>query len=200
VIDRSDQGRGPHLCAAFLDRDGTIVRDTGYLCDPADVRLLAGAAQAIRLLNDRHIHVVIVTNQSGIARGYYGPAEFETVQAEVERQLALEGARVDAVYHCPHAPQGGCGCRKPELGMYRRARKRLGVDLSRSLYVGDRAADVLPAFDLGGIGLLVAGADGAYDALAPSACVRAPDLLAGVRKIMASGDAGSSRNGGEVQE
>jgi len=142
--------------AAFLDRDGTIIRDTGYLCDPARVELLPGAAEAISLLNARSIPVIVVTNQSGIGRGLYGESEFETVQREVERRLAMAGCALDAVYHCPHAPETGCACRKPALGLYRRAAERFGLVLEEGLYVGDRARDVLPAVETGGRGILIA--------------------------------------------
>lgn len=172
------------VSAAFLDRDGTIIRDAGYLATARGVELLPGAAEAIRLLNGAGVPVVIVTNQSGIGRGFYTEAEFGAVQSELDRQLAGAGARVDAVFHCPHAPEQRCPCRKPGSGMYREAAARLGVDLERALYAGDRASDVEPAVLLGGVGLLVAGPDGTYDDRAPSSCVRAPDLFTGVHRIL----------------
>lgn len=181
---RADRKQPRSVSAAFLDRDGTIIRDRGYLSDPAGVQLLAGAAEAIRFLNDRRVTVVVATNQSGIGRGCYGEAEFQAVQAEVKRQLGVSGARIDAVFHCPHTPEARCDCRKPGLGMYYLARDRLGVDLSRSLYAGDRCTDVEPALALGGIGLLVAGPRGAYDERAPSECVRSPDLLTGIAEVL----------------
>ena len=168
----------------FLDRDGTIMQDPGYLSDPARVELLPGATEAIRRLNQCGVRVVIVTNQSGIGRGYYDEVDFRAVQAEVERRLASGGARVDAVYHCPHAPDEGCACRKPGLQLYLQAASELGIDLSRALYVGDRASDVLPALATGGVGLLVAGTDGGYDGSAPAECARAPDLLTGVSNVL----------------
>ncbi len=170
--------------AAFLDRDGTVIRDTGYLSSPEDVVLLPGAAEAVRLLNRARIRVVIVTNQSGIARGYFGEAEFRAVQERVESLLRAAGARIDATYFCPHAPEDKCDCRKPGLGLYRKAASEVGLDLAGALYVGDRASDVLPAVELGGMGLLVAGRAGAYDDSVPLECLRAPDLLAGVRMFL----------------
>ena len=168
----------------FLDRDGTVIRDTGYVSSPEDVVLLPGAAEAVRLLNRAGIPVVIVTNQSGIARGYFGEPEFHAVQQRVESLLRAAGARIDATYFCPHAPEDGCDCRKPGLGLYLNAASEAGLHLAGALYVGDRARDVLPALDLGGKGLLVAGETGGYDDQAPPECLRAADLLAGVRMLL----------------
>ncbi len=102
----------------FLDRDGTIIRDTEYLSRPDDVELLPGAADAIRALNDAAVPVVVVTNQSGIARGYLSVAEYEAVAKRLDELLAARGARIDATYYCPHHPDfgGNCDCRKPSAG------------------------------------------------------------------------------------
>lgn len=159
--------------AVFLDRDGTIVVDTGYLARPEDVALLPGAGQAIARLNARHIPVIIVTNQSGIARGMYTLADFERVQARVETELARQGARVDAVYLCPHGPDEHprCSCRKPGTQMHRDAALAHGLDLARSWYIGDRWRDVEPASTLGGHGVLV-----------PTDCTPSADLLRAAEK------------------
>lgn len=147
--------------AAFLDRDGTIIRDDGYVDDPGDVELLPGAAEAVSLLNARGVPVVVVTDQSGIGRGHYGEEDFRAVQEEVERRLAMRGCAVDAVEHCPHAPEEPCDCRKPDLGMHRAAADRMGLALGEALYVGDEVSDVEPAVRTGGTGyLLRTGHDG----------------------------------------
>lgn len=172
--------------AAFLDRDGTLIRDTGYPDDPGEVELLPGAAAAVRELNERGIPVVVVTNQSGIGRGYYGREEYRAVQAEVERLLSRAGARIDLVRHCPHHPDAGCRCRKPRLGMYRAAARELGVDLRRALYAGDRPADVRPAGLTGGTGLLVAPEGRGAPREAPAGCVVAPGLRGGLREVLGS--------------
>ena len=114
----------------FLDRDGTIIRDTHFISDPDHVELIPGAAAAIARLNSAGIPVVIATNQSGIGRGYYGAEEYERVHARVTERLAEEGARVDAAYYCPHAPDlvPPCDCRKPRPGMFERALRDLGAD------------------------------------------------------------------------
>ena len=147
--------------ALFIDRDGTVIADAHYLADPAGVRLLPGAAAAIARANAIGLPVVIVTNQSGIARGLITPAQYDAVRERTETLLARHGARVDATYHCPHWPAvtGPCDCRKPGLGMYRQASAALGISLDRSAYIGDRWRDVQPARATGGIGVLVPGVE-----------------------------------------
>lgn len=150
----SGRGRRP---AAFLDRDGTIIRDTVYIRDPKNVELLPGAGEAIKRLNEQSVVVVVVTNQSGIGRGLLSPDEYEAVRARIDAVLAETGARIDATYMCPHHPDrpGGCDCRKPGLGMYRQAIADFGLDPKRSLFVGDRWRDVAPSTSLGGFATLL---------------------------------------------
>lgn len=169
---------------AFLDRDGTLIRDTGYVADPDEVQLLRGAAEAVRLLNEAGVPVVIVTNQSGIGRGYLDESAFHAVQTRLESLLAEAGARIDATFFCPHAPGDGCECRKPGLGLFRAAAES-GFETAGALYAGDRARDVVPALALNGLGVLVAGAGGTYDGHMPSDVIRVPDLLTGVRRLLA---------------
>lgn len=143
--------------AVFLDRDGTIIEEARYLSDPERVSLIPGAAGALAALRSAGYALVVVTNQSGIARGLYSEDDFRAVQARVEELLAEAGVRLDGVLHCPHHPDftGPCECRKPGLGMYRQAEAALGLDLAASIYVGDRLRDVLPALATGGHGYLV---------------------------------------------
>ena len=143
--------------AAFVDRDGTIMRDASYVRDPNDVELLPGAADAIRRLNDAHVPVIIVTNQSGIARGWLTLSDYQLVSARLSELLKAEGAHVDATYMCPHHPDisGPCDCRKPGVGLYRQAIAEHGLDPAASLFVGDRWRDVEPASVLGGLGILL---------------------------------------------
>jgi len=121
------------------------------------VRLIAGAADAIAQLNDAGIPVIIVSNQSGIGRGYFNYDAFERVQARVEEVLADEGAHIDATYICPHAPSDDspCACRKPRVELFHRAARELHLDLARSWCIGDKWRDVEPASRLGGTGILV---------------------------------------------
>lgn len=153
--------------AVFLDRDGTVVEDPGFLRDPADVVLLPGAAAAIAHLNRAGIAAVVVTNQSGIARGLILPEEYRAVEQRIGQLLAAEGASLDATYHCPHYPaiSGPCECRKPGTMLYRQAAEELGLDLARSWAVGDRLTDLEAVHRLGGRGILVrTGAGEAYAA------------------------------------
>lgn len=142
--------------AAFLDRDGTIIRERGYLDDPGGVELVPGAAEAVARLNALGIPAILVTNQSGIGRGYFTEDDFYAVQAEVDAQLARRGAALTEVYYCPHDPETDeCECRKPAPGMYREAAEKHALSLERSLFVGDRISDVEPALRFGGTGVLV---------------------------------------------
>ena len=148
--------------AVFLDRDGTIVEDPGFLGDPAALRLLPGAAPAIRRLNLAGWPVVVVSNQSGIARGLYSEADYRAVERRLAEMLATEGARLDASFFCPHHPEftGPCPCRKPGTKLFEDARVALGIDFPDSWFVGDRPSDVAPATRLGGRGLLVLTGEG----------------------------------------
>jgi D-glycero-D-manno-heptose 1,7-bisphosphate phosphatase len=152
--------------AAFIDRDGTLVQERHYLADPERVELVPGAAAALRALRDAGFLLVLVTNQSGIARRLYSDADFRAVQVRLEGLLEERGVRLDAVYHCPHHPDftGPCDCRKPATGLFLRARDELSVDLARSVFVGDRLKDVLPALTLGGLPVLVRTGYGAEQA------------------------------------
>lgn len=144
--------------AAFLDRDGTIIRDTQYLNDAAQMELLSGAAGAIHRLNANGILVVVVTNQSGIARGLISTEQYERVEQALESALRAEDARVDATYMCPHHPDfsGPCDCRKPGVLLFQQAIADLSIDPTRSAFIGDRWRDVEPGTRLGGQCWLVA--------------------------------------------
>lgn len=143
--------------AVFLDRDGTLIRDFHFIAKPEQVELLAGVGDAVRRLNDAGLPVIVVTNQSGIARGYFNESDYERVQARTEDLLAQKGARIDGSFMCPHHPDftGPCDCRKPGTLLFRLAAEALDLDTSRSWYIGDKLRDVLPARDLGGRGILV---------------------------------------------
>jgi histidinol-phosphate phosphatase family protein len=171
--------------AAFLDRDGTLIRDRGYLGDPAGVELLPGAGRAVALLNARAIPVYVVTNQSGIGRGLYTEEDFWAVQDELERQLALGGSALDGVAFCPHDPRaGGCSCRKPGLALYRQLAERRGIRLEDALFVGDRAHDVLPAVEVGATGYLVRTGEGAAPTEVPGSVTIVEDLWEAVTRAL----------------
>jgi D-glycero-D-manno-heptose 1,7-bisphosphate phosphatase len=145
--------------AVFLDRDGTIIHDAEYVRDPRDVELLPGAAPAIARLNARGVPVIVVTNQSGIARGLLTRDDYDAVQGRLAELLAAEGASIDASYVCPHHPDftGMCDCRKPATLLYRQAAAEHAIDVTRSMFIGDRWRDVAPALELGGRGILISG-------------------------------------------
>lgn len=135
--------------AVFLDRDGTINEEVGYLRDLTMLRLVPGAAGAIRRLNDADYQVIVVTNQSGVARGYFPESQVHEAHDLLARLLQQEGAQLDAIYFCPHHPSAGnsrytgpCDCRKPGTGLLDRAARERSIDLSRSFMVGDKWSDV----------------------------------------------------------
>ena len=135
--------------AAFLDRDGTISEDVEFIRDPSEVCALAGAAQAIRLLRDVGYLIVVITNQSGVARGYLTEETLGVIHRELNGQLAAEGASFDAVYYCPHLPDGEeepyareCNCRKPAPGLLLKAAEEWQIDLARSVMIGNAERDV----------------------------------------------------------
>ena len=173
--------------AVFVDRDGTIIREAEYLSDPAAVELLPGAAEGLRAFRAAGYPVVIVTNQSGIARGYYGEAEYRAVEAEVERQLAEAGVAVLGAYHCPHHPDhtGPCRCRKPEPGLFEDAAAAHDLELSASVFIGDRLRDIEPGRALGGTAVLVrTGYGGEEEAAAPADVLVVEDLAAAAGAIL----------------
>jgi D-glycero-D-manno-heptose 1,7-bisphosphate phosphatase len=135
--------------AVFLDRDGTIIEDVGFLRDLSQIDVLPWSAGAIRALNDAGFVVVVITNQSGVGRGYFDEAHVSATHASLDAALQAHGARVDGYYYCPHYPQGSdprygieCDCRKPAPGLLRRAAADLNIDLDRSWMVGDWWRDV----------------------------------------------------------
>ena len=148
----------PLPSAVFLDRDGTIIKDVRYVSRPEQVALIDGAAEAIARINAALVPVVIVTNQSGIGRGYFTVADYDRVKARLDEMLAERGARIDATYYCPHKPDDLCQCRKPNTLLFERAISDLSIDPQNALLIGDRLRDVEPAVRLGARGALVPSA------------------------------------------
>jgi D-glycero-D-manno-heptose 1,7-bisphosphate phosphatase len=148
--------------ALFVDRDGTLTEEVGYVNHPRRLRLLPRSAEAVRRLNQAAVPVVVVTNQAGVARGYFSPDVLTAVNDELLRQLKEAGASVDGVYVCPHHPSAGappyrqeCDCRKPRPGLLTRAAADLALDLTRSAVVGDKPSDLEAAARVGARGVLV---------------------------------------------
>ena len=183
--------------AVFLDRDGTINEQMGYVNHLSRFQLLPGVARAIRGLNEAGLPVVVVTNQSGLARGYFPESLLEAVHAELHRLLAREGAHLDGLYICPHHPEAreerfrlDCNCRKPRTGLLERAAAELGLDLGRSYMVGDRWSDLRCGAAVGATTVLVLTGYGRGDAayVGPGQTVQpdhvAEDLEAAARWIL----------------
>jgi D-glycero-D-manno-heptose 1,7-bisphosphate phosphatase len=172
--------------AVFLDRDGTIIEDVGYLKNPGDVRLLPGAAQAIQRLNSAGLTVIVVSNQSGIARRLLTEADYRRTEQRVDELVSNGGGHLDAHYFCPHLPEvdGACDCRKPGTLLYRQAAERFPIDLSRSWWVGDRLRDVIPAETFGGRGILIGTTE--PERAEGQRFSRARDLPEAVEEILAS--------------
>ena len=156
--------------AVFLDRDGTLIEDTGYIKDPLLVRVLPSVAQALMLFQEAGFERIVVSNQSGIARGYVQPDELDRVGKAVEEALAREGASLDAVYYCRHL-DNGCACRKPLPGLIMQAASERNLDLRRSVMIGDRGSDIAAGQAAGIPTILVTTGPLVYDGPKPDLTV-----------------------------
>lgn len=176
-----------HSRFVFLDRDGTLVRDVGYGHRLDDYELLPGVTGALGLLKTAGFRFAIVTNQSGIARGLFTEADFQRFQRRLLADLAAEGIRVEATFMCPHLPDFGCECRKPNPAPLFAARDRFAIDLAGSWVVGDHVGDVRLAANAGCRGVLVLTGHGEEERRrlgdAPVDAVL-PDLAAAARHIL----------------
>ena len=156
--------------AVFLDRDGVIIEEEHYLSDPEKIKLISGAAAAIKRLCDAGFMIVVTTNQAGIARGYYEEADAIRVNERIRELLAADGVRIDGIYLCPHHPDhsGECDCRKPAPGMLLQAAKDLDIDCSISYMIGDKMSDIGAAEAAGCAGsvLVMTGHGKEYEAAA----------------------------------
>ncbi len=171
--------------AVFLDRDGTLNEEVDFLRTPEEVRLIPGAAAAVRSLNEEGIVTCVISNQSGVARGFITEADLGPIHAKLEGDLLREGARISRIYYCPHHPTQGippyntdCECRKPKPGMLKQAAADFGVDLARSFVIGDRIVDVQAGMAVGATTILVLTG---YGNTSREECERdgvAPDLIA----------------------
>jgi D-glycero-D-manno-heptose 1,7-bisphosphate phosphatase len=141
--------------AVFLDRDGTIAEEVGYLNHASRFRMFPFVAAAIRCLNEAGFPVVVVTNQSGVGRGYFPESLVRSVNEMMKEELAAAGARIDAVYYCPHTSADRCDCRKPRPGLLQRAALEHSLDPARSFVVGDRYGDIELARNVRARGILV---------------------------------------------
>jgi D-glycero-D-manno-heptose 1,7-bisphosphate phosphatase len=134
-----DNSNRPFL---LLDRDGTIIAEKNYLSDPDGVEILPGVAAGLRRLADRNFGFIVISNQSGIGRGFYKEEDARAVNERMSTLLERSGVKLDGIYFCPHSPEAGCSCRKPLPGMVSRAIRELGFALEKSIVIGDRACDI----------------------------------------------------------
>jgi histidinol-phosphate phosphatase family protein len=157
--------------AVFLDRDGTLMVNIDYISDPAQVRVFTATADALKRLKRAGFYLIVVTNQSGAARGYFPVSAITKVNRRLQQKLRAQGTRIDGFFYCPHHPKGTvksltkkCDCRKPGTGMVKQALKRFPIDLSRSYVVGDNLGDVELAKNAGlAAGLLVKTGHGRHN-------------------------------------
>lgn len=170
--------------AVFLDRDGTLNVEKEYLHRYSDWAWIPGAVPALRALRRKGYRLVVVTNQSGVARGYYRRSDVDALHRRVSADLRRGGVVLDGFYVCPHGPASGCDCRKPAPGLFFRAARELGLDLENSFMVGDKAADVIAARRAGAVPLFVRTGHGpTEEKKIPADVPRFRDLSAAVRRV-----------------
>ncbi|ADY72772.1 histidinol-phosphate phosphatase family protein [Desulfurobacterium thermolithotrophum DSM 11699] len=135
--------------AILLDRDNTLIKDDGYIHEPEKVELLPGVPQGLKLLKEAGFLLIVVSNQSGIGRGYFREDNFWAVNRKLQELLNPFGVQIDDFFFCPHKPSDNCNCRKPKVGMVEKAVKNWNIDLSKSFVIGDKEIDVMLAFNAG---------------------------------------------------
>lgn len=171
--------------AVFLDRDGTLIEEKGYLDSPENIILFPFTAEALRLLSENGFMTIIASNQSGIARGYFTAEKVEEINSALSSLLSASGARIDDIYYCPHYPGGTvieyaieCDCRKPGTGLIRRAADEHGIDLCASFIIGDKMSDILISRELPLRSVLVRTGYGKFDEMNLQETVYSPDFIA----------------------
>jgi D-glycero-D-manno-heptose 1,7-bisphosphate phosphatase len=184
-------GLAAKAAAVFLDRDGTLIREVNYLCAVEQIEILPGVAQALGLLREGGFKLVMVTNQSIIARGRLSEAGLQEIHGALSAKLGADGASLDAIYYCPHHPTEGigeyrvaCACRKPNSGMIERAVQDLDLDATRSYVVGDQMSDVELARRVGATAILLGRDVAAADAARAVHVAVVDDLLQAARWII----------------
>jgi D-glycero-D-manno-heptose 1,7-bisphosphate phosphatase len=173
--------------AVFMDRDGTISEEVGYMYHSGLYKVFSWSAPAIRKINEHGMKAVVITNQSGVGRGYFDEASVEEVHAILRAELSAQDARLDAIYACIHHPEAGCDCRKPNSGMLLKARDEMDIDLTQSYVIGDKFLDVETAHNVGAKGILVLTGYGREEREKYKAGRHQPDLVAD--NLMAAVDA-----------
>lgn len=170
--------------AVFLDRDGTIAPDVNYCSRPEDFELFPDVPQSIRMLNESGFKTVIITNQSGIARGYFTEETLALIHQKMKDELARGGASVDAIYYCPHHPDEGCDCRKPRTALFRRAARDLNIDFLSSFMIGDMEIDIKAGQEIGCKTVLVTTGPQGYHGILDQPDYTADSLITAARWIL----------------
>lgn len=180
---RKSGARSP---AVFLDRDGTLIRYKSYLHRVRDVRFYKGAIEAVKAFQDVGYKLILVTNQAGVGRGYFTQRDVERVHRHINKKLEERGVALHGIFICPHHPEEGCVCRKPNVDLFVRAQNGLSIDMERSYLIGDRLSDVIPAKRLGSRAIMVLTGLGLQErSAARRAGIRtAPNLFEASRQIL----------------
>jgi D-glycero-D-manno-heptose 1,7-bisphosphate phosphatase len=172
--------------AVFIDRDGTMARDVSYCRRPEDFDLFSTTAKAVKLLGEHGFKVIVITNQSGVARGYFSGEMLTEIHRKMEKELAREGAHLDAIYYCPHHPDDNCQCRKPKPGLVLQAAQDHDIDLERSFVIGDMPLDIAMGKAVNCRTVLIAGmVDEANSGYSPDYV--AGDLYEAARWVLSQG-------------
>ncbi|MCR6629385.1 MAG: D-glycero-beta-D-manno-heptose 1,7-bisphosphate 7-phosphatase [Magnetospirillum sp.] len=171
----------------LIDRDGTLNVERHYLSDPDQLQLIPGAGAAVAALNRAGFGVAVITNQSGVARGYFDLARLDAIHARLRALLAAEGAKIDGLYVCPHGPDDDCDCRKPLPGMVRQAVAEHGFDPARAVVIGDKEVDVELGRAVGATTILVRTGHGGEYAATTTADRVADDLAQAVSLVLSGG-------------
>lgn len=152
--------------AVFLDRDGTINIDYGYVRKIANFEFIPGVFDALKELAKTGFKIIIITDQSGIGRGYYTEEDYKNLTKYMVKEFEKSSIKIDGIYYCPHSPESSCSCRKPEIGMIKKAKEDFNIDLKKSYFIGDRTSDIQCGHNAGCKTILVktgnAGEDGRY--------------------------------------
>jgi D-glycero-D-manno-heptose 1,7-bisphosphate phosphatase len=166
-----------------LDRDGTIIEEREYLSDPAQVTLIPGVGEALRDLRQMGFGLVVITNQSGLGRGFFDQARLQRVHEHLRELLEREGIQLDGLYVCPHKPEDDCACRKPRLGLLQKAAGELGFNWANCIVIGDKACDIEMGHGAGALTLLVRTGYGAQVENEAAADFVVDDLAAATASI-----------------
>ena len=171
--------------AAFIDRDGTLIEEVNFLSSVDDLQLFPFTEEAVKMLRDAGFHIIVVTNQSGIGRGIYTEDDMHAIHEDLQRQL---NSSIDSFHFCPHLPDDGCKCRKPNLGMIEAAREMFEIEMDGSWMIGDKDLDIETGFNAGiGTALVRTGYGKEHDVTSGrQPDIVAEDLLDAVRQIVES--------------